>query len=173
MIRTYIALGSNLNDPIRQVTMARAAITQLPDSHFVSCSPWYQSQAIGPGQQPDYINGVLALDTNLKPLALLAELQAIEHQQQRTRTERWAPRTIDLDLLLYGDYSINLSPTLSVPHPRLCERSFVLYPLFDIAPALRLPDGSLVKDHLTQCASTGLHRYQEPITEEIEKTSGM
>lgn len=140
MIRCYIALGSNLDEPLQQVGAAVRALRRLPQSELVVVSPWYQSPAVGPGRQPDYINGVAALDTGLAPLRLLASLQAIETRQGRVRHRRWGARTLDLDLLLYGDETIEL-PALTVPHPRMLQRQFVLRPLLDVAPGIKTATG--------------------------------
>jgi 2-amino-4-hydroxy-6-hydroxymethyldihydropteridine diphosphokinase len=150
MIRCYIALGSNLDNPLQQVECALQSLAKLPSSSLAATSPWYRSAAVGPGQQPDYINGVAELLTDLEPLPLLAAMQAIELQQHRQRLQHWGPRTLDLDLLLYGDEQIEL-PTLTVPHPRMLQRNFVLYPLFDIAPDLQLAAGNSLKNQLKQC----------------------
>lgn len=133
MIRCYIALGSNLGDPQRQVRLALTALGALPNSVLVSCSRLYGSLAVGPGQQANYVNAVAALDTELSAEALLAAMQDIEAQHLRRRDQHWGPRTLDLDLLLYGESRINTN-TLCVPHPRMQQRDFVLRPLADIAP---------------------------------------
>ena len=145
MLRCYIALGSNLEHPMRQVDCALEALSRLPDSTLLAVSPRYRSVAVGPGEQPDYINAVAALDTLLEPLSLLAAMQAIEQRQGRVRLQRWGARTLDLDLLLYGGRQIDL-PELSVPHPRMLERTFVLLPLLDLAPELCAPDGRRIAD---------------------------
>jgi 2-amino-4-hydroxy-6-hydroxymethyldihydropteridine diphosphokinase len=150
-----IALGSNLQRPLKQLDTAVATLNTLPEVELQALSPWYQSKAIGPGQQPDYINGVARLYSSLEPLDLLSLLQNIEDQQQRKRLQRWGPRTLDLDLLLYNNQVIT-EARLTVPHPRMLERNFVLYPLFDVAPELQLPDGSLLKHRIQQCPSDGL-----------------
>jgi 2-amino-4-hydroxy-6-hydroxymethyldihydropteridine diphosphokinase len=155
MIHCYIALGSNLDKPLLQVQSAMQSLAKLPSSSLTAISPWYRSAAIGPGQQADYVNGVAELLTTLEPLPLLAALQSIEQQHHRQRLQHWGPRTLDLDLLLYGNERIEL-PTLSVPHPRMLERNFVLYPLFDIAPELRLPTGTTLKNQLKQCPMSDL-----------------
>ncbi len=155
MITCFIALGSNLEQPLAQVNRAIEEMDELPGSTVTSVSPWYRSTAIGPGKQPDYINGVAELHSQEEPLTLLHQLQDIENRHQRQRQTRWAARTLDLDLLLYGDNIVN-ETALTVPHPRMLERNFVLYPLFDIAPALTLPDGSLLKDHRDRCTTQGL-----------------
>ena len=155
----YIALGSNLSNPLQQVREALPKLNQLPDSQLVKVSPWYISKAVGPGQQPDYINGVAELLTELPPHQLLEQLHAIEASQQRERIEHWGPRTLDLDLLLYNQQVIS-DNRLTVPHPRMLERNFVLYPLYNIAPQLHLPDGASLKSHLDYCPLDGLRVHQ-------------
>jgi 2-amino-4-hydroxy-6-hydroxymethyldihydropteridine diphosphokinase len=155
MIRCFIALGSNLNNPLAQVEQAITALSELPQSRLGKRSPWYQSAALGPGEQVDYINGAVELFTTLEPIALLNALQAIEHAQGRERKEHWGPRTLDLDLLLYGQQRIEL-PRLTVPHAELTVRNFVLQPLCDIDASLCLPDGSSVSQHLNNCPSNPL-----------------
>lgn len=154
---TFIAIGSNLDNPRRQVADAVAALSSLQGSRLVALSPWYRSAAIGPGSQPDYLNGVARLTTRLSPRHLLAALQAIEHAQGRQRTEHWGPRTLDLDILLYGN-EIIAEPDLIVPHPRLTQRNFVLYPLADLASDLIFPDGTPLKEVLAKCQQDGIVR---------------
>ena len=160
MTRCFIGLGSNLQQPLEQLARAVAALEQLPGCSGVAVSPGYRNPAIGPGTQPDYINAVAAIDTELSAPALLSALQEIEYRQGRQRGERWQARTLDLDLLLYGDQRID-HPALQVPHPRMLTRPFVLYPLFDLAPALHFPDGSSLRQHLADCPDTGLHRLAQ------------
>lgn len=160
MTCAYIALGSNLCDPLRQLRTAVCALQSLPDTQLCRVSSVYRSAAIGPGSQPEYLNAVTLVDTALPPLTLLDALQHIEHQQHRVRGERWGPRTIDLDLLLYGDLAMD-SPRLTVPHPRMTERHFVLYPLHEVSSAqLRLPDGTDLATLLRRCPMTGLEKTQ-------------
>ncbi|ACE84017.1 2-amino-4-hydroxy-6-hydroxymethyldihydropteridine diphosphokinase [Cellvibrio japonicus] len=154
MTRVYIGLGSNIEEPLAQITQALAELAQLPDTQWLAQSRLYRSKAIGP-VQPDYINAVALLDTRLTPLALLDALQALEQHHRRVRLEHWGPRTLDLDILLFGDQVI-ASERLTVPHPFLTQRSFVLYPLADISPALVLPDGTSLQQHLNACAPEGL-----------------
>jgi 2-amino-4-hydroxy-6-hydroxymethyldihydropteridine diphosphokinase len=134
----YVGIGSNLQQPHDQVKAAVRALRQLPSTELLAVSPLYRSPPMGPGEQPDYINAVAALATALAPEALLDGLQAIESGQGRIRGERWGPRTLDLDILLYGDHVID-STRLQVPHPGIADRAFVLVPLFDIAPGLQIP----------------------------------
>jgi len=131
LTRTYIGIGSNLDHPMRQVTSALEELAAIDDSVLIGHSAWYQSKAIGPGEQADYINGAACLDTSLDPFSLLNALQSIEQAHKRIRSQHWGPRTLDLDLLLYGDRVIN-SPILTVPHPYLSQRNFVLFPLSDL-----------------------------------------
>lgn len=140
----YIGLGSNLDDPPRQLGRALEALAALPDTRLVSVSSFYRSPPLGPADQPDYLNAVAGLLTALPPAELLAALQAIETAQGRRRDgPRWGPRTLDLDLLLHGAARL-ATPALTLPHPGLRERAFVLVPLAEIAPGLRLPDGAAV-----------------------------
>lgn len=154
-MRAYIGLGSNLDDPAARLQRAVDALAQRPEIRVTAASPLYRSTPMvpvgeDPGSQPEYLNAVVAIDTTLAPLALLDALQAIEQAQHRVRTRRWGPRTLDLDLLLYGDARVDL-PRLTVPHPGLRERRFVLLPLHDIAPELVLPDGERLADALADC----------------------
>lgn len=157
-MRAFLALGSNRDEPLAQLQRAVAALERLPSTRVTARSPVYRNPALLlPDQtpQPDYCNAVVAVETALAPTALLAAVQAIETAQGRVRTERWGARTIDIDILLYGDETIAL-PQLTVPHPGLRQRRFVLQPLADIAPDLRLPDGSTVTELLRQCPAAAL-----------------
>ena len=151
MSRVFIALGANLNQPLAQIKAAQAALTKLAHPNQIVHSPLYQSQPMGPADQPCFINGVSMFDTELSPLALLDALQAIEQQQGRVRkVERWGPRTLDLDMLLYGD-SIYEDERLTLPHYDMKQRAFVLYPLADLAPDLVLPCGTPLAQLLLSC----------------------
>ena len=155
MERIYIGLGSNLAEPAEQLRSAVQALAQLPDTQLAGVSAFYQSDSLLPGQ-PRYTNAVAALDSRLAPLDLLDALQAIETGQGRERLERWGPRTLDLDILLFGDRLID-EPRLKVPHYHMQARAFVLYPLAELAPSdLRLADGRLLKDLLAACPFAGL-----------------
>ncbi|WP_158134390.1 2-amino-4-hydroxy-6-hydroxymethyldihydropteridine diphosphokinase [Vibrio navarrensis] len=160
MIRAYIAIGSNLADPVAQANRAIAALKSLPNSELVAVSQLYSSTPMGPQNQPDYINAVAEIQTELTPLQLLDCTQVIELEQGRVRKEeRWGPRTLDLDLLLYGNEVID-SERLTIPHYGMKEREFVLYPLAEIAPNLTLPDGTRLADLLTQVERNGLGIWQ-------------
>ncbi|MCQ9121103.1 2-amino-4-hydroxy-6-hydroxymethyldihydropteridine diphosphokinase [Rodentibacter pneumotropicus] len=140
MIDTYIALGSNLDTPINQLNSALQAIKNLPQTRFLAVSSFYQSKPLGPQDQPDYVNAVAKIETTLPPLSLLDELQRIENEQGRVRLRRWGERTLDLDILLYGNEIIQ-NERLTVPHYDMHNREFVVLPLMEIAPNLTLPDG--------------------------------
>ena len=157
MERTYIGMGSNLADPAEQLRSAVEALAKLPDSRLVDVSAFYQSDSLLAGQ-PRYTNAVAALDTAMTPLQLLDALQAIELGQGRERHERWGPRTLDLDILLFGDRLID-EPRLKVPHYHMQARPFVLYPLAEVAPAsLILADGRPLSQLLSECPFVGLER---------------
>jgi 2-amino-4-hydroxy-6-hydroxymethyldihydropteridine diphosphokinase len=160
MERIYIGMGSNLADPVEQLRSAALALTQLPQTELIGVSGFYQSDSLLPGQ-PRYTNAVAALDSDLAPLELLDALQAIENGQGRERLERWGPRTLDLDIVLFGDRLID-EPRLKVPHYHLQERAFVLYPLAELAPAdLRLADGRTLTALLAACPFVGLERLSQ------------
>ncbi len=159
MIAAYIGIGSNLVAPEQQARAAIRALAALPDTLLQRVSSLYRSAPMGPQDQPDYVNAVACLHTSLTPLQLLDQLQQIEQQQGRVRkAERWGPRTLDLDLLLYGDEIID-QPRLTVPHYGLTERAFVLYPLAEIAPELQLPGGMAVATLLASVSSDGLRKF--------------
>lgn len=159
MALAYVGLGSNLNDPLAQVNLALNELATLKQTRLSARSALYRSRAVGP-EQPDYINAVALLDTQLSPLDLLDQLQFIEQAHQRVRLEHWGPRTLDLDLLLY-DMQVIQHPRLTVPHPYLTQRGFVLYPLADITPNLCLPDGKSLQTLLGQCPFDGLVRLSD------------
>ncbi len=135
----YVGLGSNLNDPVQQVSKALSALQQLPTTKLTAASNFYQTVPVGCSPQPDFINAVACVYTELTPEKLLVQLQLIEHRQGRVRSDKKnMPRTLDLDLLLYGSCVIQ-SADLVIPHPRLTERAFVLIPLAEIAPEVVIP----------------------------------
>ena len=144
MDKVYIALGSNLANPQAQLISALQSMNQLPGSRLVAVSSFYQSKPLGPQDQPDYVNAVACLETALAPLALLDELQRIEHEQGRVRLRRWGERTLDLDILLYSNHIIQ-SERLTVPHYDMHQREFVIIPLAEIAPYLSLPNGQSIQ----------------------------
>jgi len=134
----YVALGSNLQDPVRQVESALEELDRLPETRLVKRSSLYRTAPVGYAEQPDFVNAVAQLETRLPADRLLDQLQAVEARHGRTRSFPNAPRTLDLDLLLYGDLVLR-SERLTLPHPRMRERDFVLIPLREIAPDLELP----------------------------------
>jgi len=157
----YVALGSNLAHPLQQVQSALAALGALPDTTRVAYSSLYLSAPLGPPGQPDYINAVCALDTRLPPERLLDRLLEIEDRHGRIRgAERWGPRTLDLDLLLYGDVQMQTT-RITLPHPRLHERNFVLYPLYELAPALIIPGHGALAELIKRCPAQGLKKHDE------------
>ncbi len=156
----WIGLGSNLDDPARQVNTALTALDGLPQSRLLACSGLYRSPPMGPQDQPDYINAVASLKTALPAEALLEALQSIEQAHARVRGEHWGPRTLDLDILLYGDDIIE-SPRLSVPHPGLAQRHFVLTPLAEIAPQLSVPGLGNVQVLRDRLGNEGLERVAD------------
>ena len=154
----YIGLGSNLDEPVAQIKSARTAIVLMPDVQELAFSSLYHSSPMGPQDQPDYVNAVMCVATGLSPMDLLRCLQNIEQEHGRVRKgERWGARTLDLDVLIYGDQEIDL-PDLNVPHKGLAERSFVLYPLFEIAPQLLVPGMGPIADLIAKCPLYGLRR---------------
>ncbi|WP_421219717.1 2-amino-4-hydroxy-6-hydroxymethyldihydropteridine diphosphokinase [Aeromonas enteropelogenes] len=156
MSEVFIAIGSNLADPLGQARRAISAMAALPETELQQASSFYSSRPMGPADQPDYVNAVARLTTRLAPLALLDQLQKIELEQGRVRKdERWGPRTLDLDLLLYGDRVIK-HERLIVPHYGMQEREFVLLPLAEIAPALVLPCGTPLAQLVARCPRNGL-----------------
>ena len=145
MTLVYIAIGSNLASPLEQVNAAVNALADIPESRVIRVSSFYRTPPLGPQDQPDYLNVAVALETALTAEALLNHTQRIELQQGRTRkAERWGPRTLDLDIMLFGDEVIT-SPRLTVPHYDMKNRGFMLWPLFEIAPELRFPDGTALR----------------------------
>lgn len=147
----YIGLGSNLDRPCEQVRAAFDELAGLPDTRLVSRSRLYRSAPVGCQPQPDFVNAVARLETELAPPELLDALQRIERRHGRRRPFPGAPRTLDLDLLLYGDDVVD-SPALTVPHPRMHERAFVLRPLAEIAPDASVPGRGSAEELLRGCA---------------------
>lgn len=154
---TFIGIGSNLDEPERQVQQALAELRNMPYSVCRAQSGLYRSPPMGPPDQPDYINAVARLDTDLPPESLLEALELLERRHGRVREEKWGPRSLDLDILLYGDARIE-SPRLTVPHPGLAERAFVLYPLQEIAADLTIPGRGPLAELVAACPRGGLER---------------
>lgn len=157
-VEAYIGLGSNLGNSIETLNSAYQAIAALKTTEALALSGFYQTKPMGPQDQPDYVNAVAKIRTELTAQALLQALQAIENQHGRIRLQRWGARTLDLDLLLYGQAIIS-TENLQVPHPGLAERNFVLYPLADIAPAdLMIPDQGSLAQLLAACPANDMQR---------------
>ena len=157
MTIAYIGIGSNLEDPRAQVLGAFDELAEIPQTRVTARSSLYRTAPVGHAAQPDFINAVAAVDTQLSADALLRELQTLEARHGRKRSFQNAPRTLDLDLLLFGDARID-EPGLSVPHPRIGERAFVLQPLVEIAPKLNIPGVGSAREQLAACAGQTVER---------------
>ncbi len=155
-----IGLGSNLDDPRQQVTAALRALAALPQTRLRRHSALYLSAPVGPADQPDFINAVAELDTELTPLALLDALQGLEQAAGRVRRRHWGERTLDLDILLWDEQTLD-HPRLVIPHPEMTRRAFVLRPLLDLWPHSRLPDGTPLADYWPQVADQPLRRLDD------------
>jgi 2-amino-4-hydroxy-6-hydroxymethyldihydropteridine diphosphokinase len=164
MSKAFLALGSNLENPIDQVKRAIIEISKMPDSMLIAQSSLYRTLPEGVVNQPVFINAVVEISTDLSPENLLAFLQGIEQKHNRIRTVRHGPRTLDLDILLYDQQVIN-QENLQIPHPRLTERAFVLLPLYELAPNLILPDGKPISYWLqtVDCSEDKITKIQEEI----------
>jgi len=149
--RAYVGLGANLGEPRRQVEAALSELDAIPGTRLLKASSLYRSAPVGYTQQPEYVNAVAELETGLAAPALLAALQAIESRHGRSRSFADAPRTLDLDILLFGD-AVLAQPGLAIPHPRMHERAFVLRPLLEIAPDAVVPGRGAAQDLLKACA---------------------
>lgn len=157
MPRAFIGLGANLGDPRGQIGAALEAIGAMPATRLSARSSFYRSAPIGYAAQPDFLNAVAQIETGLAPRALLDALLAIEHGAGRSRSFASAPRTLDLDLLLYGDMVIG-EPGLSVPHPRMHTRAFVLEPLAEIAPGIEIPGQGAIAPLLAACGGQSIRK---------------
>jgi 2-amino-4-hydroxy-6-hydroxymethyldihydropteridine diphosphokinase len=158
MIECYLGLGSNLENPKEQIQAAISVLKTLPHSQLQATSPLYQSTPAGVAMQPNYYNAVVCLQTRLPPTQLLKHCMRIEAQQKRTRLKRWGARTLDIDILLYGTQTIQ-HPDLSIPHPRMHQRDFVLVPLLNIWPEAKLPDGTCL-NHCLQMLETRYIKHE-------------
>lgn len=161
-VSAYIGLGANLHDPAAQLRSALAELAQLPDTRVTARSRFYLSKPLGPKDQPDYLNAVAALETRLEPPELMRHLLAIEaqHGRQRSPDGRWGARSLDLDLLIYGALALQ-TRELTLPHPELHKRSFVLYPLAELAPDLVIPGHGPVRVLREHCRSPAIRLYEE------------
>lgn len=159
-IRACIGLGANLDDPAAQVSLAMNELAKLPESRLVARSSLYVSAPVGYENQPDFINAAAEIETRLSPRSLLSALFAIEHRHGRNRSFRNAPRTLDLDLLLYGHAHFH-EEGLTLPHPRMHERAFVLLPLLEISPDLTIPGHGRIDMLLALCATQDVRRVTD------------
>lgn len=159
MTRTFIGLGSNQGDSRRLLEQALRALKGLARTSVNRCSAYYRTAPLGDPDQPEFLNAVAELDTTLAPLELLCGMQRIEDRLGRTRDRerRWGPRTIDLDLLLFGNMVIR-HPDLVVPHPRMGNRAFVLVPLAELVPQLEIPGLGRVSELLADIDTAGVRR---------------
>lgn len=155
--RAFVALGSNLEDPQHQVLRALAELDSLPETRVIAKSALYRTAPLGYDNQPDFINAAAEVSTTLEPVALLRALLALETAHGRERPFPNAPRVLDLDLLLYDDLELH-DPELTLPHPRLHERGFVLFPLADIAADVIVPGQGKVRDLLRSLPEQGVER---------------
>ncbi len=155
MLRCYVGLGSNLEGPRQQIVRAISELGALGSSRLVNVSSLYSSKPLGPQDQPDFVNAVAELETSLPALTLFARLQNIESGHQRVKQQHWGPRTLDLDLLLYGEEQFAYEH-LQVPHPEIINRNFVLIPLYEIAPELTIPGMGKIEDLVKQVENSGL-----------------
>jgi 2-amino-4-hydroxy-6-hydroxymethyldihydropteridine diphosphokinase len=157
MTIAYVGLGSNIGEPSRQLQTALREMRALPKTRVTKASGFYRSAPLGYLDQPEFLNAVAQLDTELAPGVLLENLQEIEKSHGRERPFAGAPRTLDLDLLLYGDETI-ASPRITVPHPRMHERAFVLKPLLELDSAISVPGKGLANTLLSACGSQRIER---------------
>ena len=153
----YVALGANLGDPVNTIKSAIEMLKSLSNSRLVASSSLYRTAPMGLHNQPDFINAVVALDTQLTPAALLQQLFTVEAEFGRIRNVKNAPRTLDLDLLLHG-HSVSNDPQLTLPHPRMHRRAFVLAPLAEIAPEVSIPGYGAISDMLAACVDQKVER---------------
>jgi 2-amino-4-hydroxy-6-hydroxymethyldihydropteridine diphosphokinase len=157
-VRVYVGLGSNLEDPVAQVLEAVEELEMIPDSILVQRSSLYRGKPMGPADQPDYVNAVVAMDTLLSAGDFLQALTRIEDLQGRERAgEKWGPRIIDLDLLMYGKQKIN-TPDLTVPHPGMHERDFVIVPLAEVAGDVNIPGQGRLTQLINNCENHSLRK---------------
>lgn len=159
-VAAYVGLGSNLDEPVRQVKAGLKAMAGLPQTALEATSSLYRNPPMGPQDQPDYVNAVALLRTTLQPLQLLEALLDIEDRRGRRRGRRWGERRLDLDLLLWGN-RVMADPRLTLPHPGLHARAFVLYPLAELAPDLEVPGYGSVATLCGAVDGSGLRRLDD------------
>ena len=159
MTIAYIGLGSNMDSPRQHITTAIQSLGEIQSTRIINVSSLYKSKPMGPQNQDDYINAVVQIETEMEPTELLNYLQAIENRHGRVRAEHWGPRTIDLDILMFGNEIIQ-NDRLTVPHPQITKRSFVIVPLAEIAPDVVIPEKGLVSELLLSIDQDGLEILQ-------------
>lgn len=162
-VKAFLGLGSNLKNPIAQLRNVLQRFELSKDIELIRCSQFYVSKPLGPQDQPDFVNAVIEIRTCLEPLALLALTQEIERVSGRVKKRHWGERVIDIDLLVYAEQQIDL-PTLTVPHPHIAQRDFVLIPLQEIAPDLSIPGLPPLKQMIVALQQT----YVVSLTEQFE-----
>lgn len=158
----FVGLGSNLEQPVKQVNCALKAFEHFPQTSLHAHSSLYMNPPMGPVAQPDFINAVAWLKTTLSPSQLLAELKAQELRQGRAPTVHWGPRTLDCDILFFGE-RVEQTPTLEIPHPGVMLRSFTLIPLEEICPEFELPNGQPIGQVITSAMRAELRIYEEVV----------
>ena len=158
-MKVYVALGSNLGDREAHLIQGAKDIEELQDCSGLVMASLYETEPMGPQDQPDYLNSVCSFDCELEPLDLMRELKLIERQHGRVQsTERWQARPLDLDIILFGDQSVN-TQELVVPHPGLAKRSFVLWPLAELNESLSIPELGSIQQLMENCDRLGIRRY--------------
>lgn len=156
-VSAFLGLGSNLGDRAGNIKEALRRLSEIPGIKVEKVSSLYETEPMGLLEQPNFINAVAKIKTNLSPTDLLAAVLKIEHGIGRVRTVRWGPRIIDIDILMYNNVSIN-TPELIIPHPRMQERAFVMIPLYEIAPDLRLQDGRGIREAVESLRGQTVHK---------------
>jgi 2-amino-4-hydroxy-6-hydroxymethyldihydropteridine diphosphokinase len=156
----FLGLGSNLEQPVVQLSRALREVHEIPNTALIRVSSFYDTVPIGLADQPNFVNAVAELQTGLNPSELLAYLLEIEATHKRIRSVRDGPRTLDLDILLFNDVCVN-EPMLIIPHPRMHERAFVLWPLAEIAPELKIPGRGYVLELLVGLDVSGVRKFEE------------
>ncbi|MFP4154619.1 MAG: 2-amino-4-hydroxy-6-hydroxymethyldihydropteridine diphosphokinase [Halothiobacillaceae bacterium] len=167
-VECVVGVGANLGDPVAQVHQAVEALARLPDTEVLASSALYLNPPVGPPEQPDYVNAVVRLATRLGAPELLDALQALEQAAGRVRRRSWDARSLDLDLLVFGDLQMD-DPRLTLPHPQIARRRFVLVPWLEVDPEASLPDGRLVAELLRTAPPHPLQRLDAPGTHDARE----
>lgn len=159
MIRCYLALGSNLNQPEKQIEAAVRQLEKLPESQVVNQSSLYETTPLDESAQNAYINAAVCVDTYLTPDKLQHHCQIIENRMGKIKLYHWGPRTIDIDIILYGNMQV-IEDDLTIPHPGILERDFVIEPLLEMNADIALPDGRLLKEFRSQAKKTIIRKLE-------------